>query len=177
MSAATPRTICTFTATAMAKKTKPARLSGLRMPISSHNDHAAKAIRPSTRRRKGASGSAKCDISKVKKAPATKATAPTFAFKELVRGPMIELIMFPVPQPRRSQPRFRSYSGSSRLPRKLLILQPVRDDAVLPQPPHFVFLVVLEVAFEPLDVAVALERHSGITHVRAQARMRASKLQ
>ncbi len=42
------------------------------------------------------------------------------------------------------------------LTRELLILHPVRDDAVLPQPAHLVGLVVLEVALEPLDMAVAL---------------------
>src|SRR5690348_16540719 len=47
---------------------------------------------------------------------------------------------------------------AERVARELLILHPVRDDAVLPQPPHLVRLVVLEVALEPLDVAVALER-------------------
>ena len=34
------------------------------------------------------------------------------------------------------------------------------NDAVLPQPPHLVFLVVLEVALEPFDVAVAFERQN-----------------
>ena len=34
----------------------------------------------------------------------------------------------------------------------------MRNDAVLPQPPHLVGFVVLEVALEPFDVAVALER-------------------
>src|SRR5260370_39277273 len=35
------------------------------------------------------------------------------------------------------------------LPRKLLILQPMRNDRIRPKPPHLVGLVVLEVAFEP----------------------------
>ena len=36
----------------------------------------------------------------------------------------------------------------------------MRDDAVLAEPAHLVGLVVLEVALEPLDVAVALERQN-----------------
>src|SRR5689334_18002009 len=42
-------------------------------------------------------------------------------------------------------------------PRKLLILQPVRNDRVRAQPAHLVGFVILEVALEPLDMAVALE--------------------
>jgi hypothetical protein len=33
----------------------------------------------------------------------------------------------------------------------------VRNDAVLPQPSHLVFLVILEIALEPFDMAVILE--------------------
>jgi hypothetical protein len=33
----------------------------------------------------------------------------------------------------------------------------VRNDAVLAQPSHLVLLVILEIALEPFDVAVALE--------------------
>jgi len=43
------------------------------------------------------------------------------------------------------------------LSRKLLVLQPVRNDAVGAEPAHLVLLVVLEVALKPFDVALALE--------------------
>src|SRR3954471_3151787 len=43
-------------------------------------------------------------------------------------------------------------------PRQLLVLHPMRDDAVLPQPAHLVLFIVLEIALEPFDMAVALER-------------------
>ena len=43
------------------------------------------------------------------------------------------------------------------LARELLVLDPVRDAGNLRQPPHLVGLVVLEVALEPFDMAVALE--------------------
>ncbi len=43
------------------------------------------------------------------------------------------------------------------LPGKLLVLQPVRDDAVGAEAAHLVLLVVLEVALEPLDMALAFE--------------------
>ena len=33
----------------------------------------------------------------------------------------------------------------------------MRNDAVLPEAAHLVFLIVLEVAFEPFDMAVAFE--------------------
>jgi hypothetical protein len=33
----------------------------------------------------------------------------------------------------------------------------MRDDGILPQPAHLVFFVVLEIAFEPFDVAIAFE--------------------
>src|SRR3569832_392988 len=42
-------------------------------------------------------------------------------------------------------------------PREFLVLEPVRNDAVGTEPAHLVLLVVLEVALEPFDVAVALE--------------------
>jgi len=44
------------------------------------------------------------------------------------------------------------------LPRKLLVLQPMRNNGIRPQPPHLVGLVVLEVALEPFDVAFVFER-------------------
>src|SRR6478736_5390094 len=42
-------------------------------------------------------------------------------------------------------------------PRQLLVLHAVRNDAVLAETAHLVLLVVLEVAFEPFDVALAFE--------------------
>src|SRR5882672_11444849 len=42
-------------------------------------------------------------------------------------------------------------------PRQLLVLHAVRDDAVLAEPAHLVFLLVLGVAFEPFDMSDALE--------------------
>src|SRR6202162_5062298 len=42
-------------------------------------------------------------------------------------------------------------------PRELLVLDPVRDRRIRPQAAHLVGLVVLEVAFEPLDVALPFE--------------------
>jgi hypothetical protein len=33
----------------------------------------------------------------------------------------------------------------------------MRDDGILPQPAHLVFFIILEIAFERFDVAVALE--------------------
>ncbi len=47
--------------------------------------------------------------------------------------------------------------GEEESPRELLVLEPVRNDAVEAQSPLLVFLVVGEIALEPLDVAVALE--------------------
>src|SRR6185369_1034474 len=40
---------------------------------------------------------------------------------------------------------------------ELLVLDPMRDDGVRTEPPHLVLLVVLEVALEPFDMAVAFE--------------------
>src|SRR6201996_3904045 len=51
----------------------------------------------------------------------------------------------------------RQFFGGSRLPRQLLVLDPVRDDGVLAEPAHLVFFVVLEIALEPFDMAVAFE--------------------
>src|SRR4051794_19481126 len=42
-------------------------------------------------------------------------------------------------------------------PCQLLVLHPVRDDAVLTQPSHLVLLVILKIAFEPFDMTVVLE--------------------
>src|ERR1700709_1572188 len=50
-----------------------------------------------------------------------------------------------------------SQSFERRLPRQLLVLCPVRDDGILPQPSHLVLFVILEIAFEPFDMAVVLE--------------------
>jgi hypothetical protein len=47
--------------------------------------------------------------------------------------------------------------NTSFLARKLFILQPVRHDGVLAEPPHLVLLVILEIALEPFDMAVAFE--------------------
>ena len=44
------------------------------------------------------------------------------------------------------------------LPRQFLVLHAVRDDRVLAEPAHLVLLVILEVALEPFDMAVAFER-------------------
>src|SRR3954470_14764375 len=44
-----------------------------------------------------------------------------------------------------------------RSPRQLLVLHAMRNDAVLAEPAHLVLLVVLEVALEPFDMAVAFE--------------------
>ena len=43
------------------------------------------------------------------------------------------------------------------LSRKFLVFDPLRNDRVDAKPAHFVFFVVLEIAFEPFDVALALE--------------------
>ena len=43
------------------------------------------------------------------------------------------------------------------LPRELLVLQPVRNDAVGAEPAHLVLLVILEIGLEPLDMAVPFE--------------------
>src|SRR5437870_2981389 len=48
----------------------------------------------------------------------------------------------------------QSFMGSAR---ELLILDPVRDDRIRAEPAHLVLLVVLIVALEPLDMALALE--------------------
>src|SRR4051812_40157227 len=42
-------------------------------------------------------------------------------------------------------------------PRQLLVLHAVRNDAVLAETAHLVLFVVLEVAFEPFDMALAFE--------------------
>src|SRR3954449_5464804 len=51
-----------------------------------------------------------------------------------------------------NQPRARTRS-----PRQLLVLYPVRDDGVLTQPAHLVLFIILEIAFEPFDMALAFE--------------------
>src|SRR5882762_5292232 len=43
------------------------------------------------------------------------------------------------------------------LPRQLLVLHPMRDDGILPEPAHLVFFIILEIAFEPFDMAVTFE--------------------
>src|SRR5579883_2783957 len=44
-----------------------------------------------------------------------------------------------------------------RSPREFLVLDPMWDGGIRAEPAHLVGLIVLEVALEPLDVAVALE--------------------
>src|SRR5271169_5571016 len=47
-------------------------------------------------------------------------------------------------------------------PCQLLVLHPMRYDGILAQPPHLVLFVILEIAFEPFDMAVAFEgQHVG----------------
>ena len=59
------------------------------------------------------------------------------------------------------------------LPRKLLIFQPVRDDAVDAEAALFVFLVISKVAFEPFDMAAAFEgEHMGRDAIEKKAVMR-----
>src|SRR3984893_16703523 len=54
------------------------------------------------------------------------------------------------------------------LPRKLLIFEPVRDDAVDAEATFLVFLVGGEIAFEPFDMAVAFEGPSQQTNPPSQ---------
>src|ERR1700757_3662875 len=51
----------------------------------------------------------------------------------------------------------RDSAQNAGLSGKLLIFDPLRHDRVGAQASHFVFLVVLEIALEPLDVAIAFE--------------------
>ena len=54
--------------------------------------------------------------------------------------------------------RRRVFSATAlALATELLVLDPVRDDRIHAEPAHLVLLVVLEVALEPFDMAVALE--------------------
>src|SRR6185437_3738006 len=48
-------------------------------------------------------------------------------------------------------------SAAPGLPRQLLVLDPVRNDGVLAEPAHLVPFIVLEIALEPFDMAVAFE--------------------
>ena len=45
-----------------------------------------------------------------------------------------------------------------RSPREFFVFDPVRDHGIGAEATHLVLLIVLEIAFEPFDVAVALER-------------------
>src|SRR6516162_10202949 len=65
----------------------------------------------------------------------------------IVPSPLLER---PTPAP----PARDNNNGSAR---KLLVLDALRDDRVVAEAAHLVLLVVLEVAFEPFDVAVAFE--------------------
>src|SRR5262249_39861440 len=40
---------------------------------------------------------------------------------------------------------------------KFFVFDPLRNDGVDAEPPHLVFLIILEVSFEPFDMAVAFE--------------------
>src|SRR6185437_14869843 len=48
-------------------------------------------------------------------------------------------------------------SAAPGLPRQLLVLDPVRNDGVLAEPAHLIPFIVLEIALEPFDMAVAFE--------------------
>src|ERR1022692_3007115 len=67
----------------MTNTTKPARLSGLRIPISSQKHHAAKADDASESSRSGARLAETWDRSRVMNALTASATAPTLAFTVL----------------------------------------------------------------------------------------------
>src|ERR1700726_2098964 len=52
----------------------------------------------------------------------------------------------------------RNYHNRKPLsPRQLFVLHAMRDDGILAQPAHLVFFIILEIAFEPFDMAVAFE--------------------
>src|SRR6266446_10389139 len=65
-----------------------------------------------------------------------------------------------------TKPIFAAFSTNPRQPRRavppspaeFLVFDPVRDGRIDAQPALLVLLVVLEIALEPLDVALALER-------------------
>jgi hypothetical protein len=58
------------------------------------------------------------------------------------------------------------------LPRQLLILNPLRNGRINPQAALLVFLVILEIAFEPFHMAVAFEgEHMGGDAVQKEAIM------
>jgi len=52
-------------------------------------------------------------------------------------------------------PGFGSAQPGLHSPREFLVFDPLRDDRIRAQTAHLVLLVVLEIALEPLDVAVA----------------------
>src|SRR5215469_13241675 len=59
------------------------------------------------------------------------------------------------PRHRRGKP---SEDNNTRSARKFLVLDALGDDRIGAEPAHLVLLVVLEIALEPFDVTVALER-------------------
>src|ERR1700704_2964484 len=70
-----------------------------------------------------------------------------------------------------SHPIEASSEGSA-LTRELLVLDPVRDGGIRAEPAHLVGFVVLEVALEPLDMALPLEgQHVGRDAVEEPAVM------
>src|SRR5579863_9611000 len=71
---------------------------------------------------------------------------------------------------RADRTRLRAAWRESLLPAELLVLQPVRDDAVEAEAALLVLFVVGEIALEPLDMAVALEgQHVGGDAVEEEA--------
>src|SRR6476620_5901534 len=83
------------------------------------------------------------------------------------RGPAASLTQSARTASRVAACRSRPAAAARRLKRdasarELFVFDPVRDRRIGSQPAHFVLLVVLEIALEPFDVAVAFERqHMG----------------
>src|ERR1700677_2736628 len=80
----------------------------------------------------------------------------------------------PLTPPRKSEEgnsrRLIVAPSRSYLPRKLLVLQPVRHDAVDPEPPLLVFLVIRKIPFEPFHMRVVFEgEHMGGDAVEEEA--------
>src|ERR1700691_1682382 len=66
--------------------------------------------------------------------------------------------MMPCPAP-------ENFSANSAIsdtnsPRQFLVLHAMRDDGILAEAAHLVFFVILEIAFEPFDMAVPFERQN-----------------
>src|SRR6478609_6019199 len=62
-------------------------------------------------------------------------------------------------EPKRASKLERTEGG---LPRQLLVLHPMRDDAVLAEPPHLVLFIILEIALEPFDIAFAAGKRADL---------------